>query len=87
MAAELTVAFLGAGKMPTKRRKTCLLIQEKKGLATQKRMETLPVLKKTEPNWKKRLANLWRRVKVKKKAHAGRGQEIKWEIPVENADL
>jgi hypothetical protein len=30
----------------------------------------------------KRLANLRTRTKVKKKAHAGRGQEIKWEIPV-----
>jgi hypothetical protein len=29
----------------------------------------------------KRLANLWRRVTVKKKARAVRGQEIKWEIP------
>jgi hypothetical protein len=27
------------------------------------------------------LANLCRRVKVKKNAHAGRGEEIKWEIP------
>jgi hypothetical protein len=29
----------------------------------------------------KRLANLWRRVNIAKKAHAGRGQEFKWEIP------
>ena len=33
----------------------------------------------------KRLANLWKRNKVKKKAHAGRGQEIKWEIPANEA--
>jgi hypothetical protein len=31
----------------------------------------------------KRLANLWSRKKIMKKAHAGRGQEPKWEIPVD----
>jgi hypothetical protein len=31
--------------------------------------------------WAKRLANLWRRVNVRKNARAVRGQEIKWEIP------
>jgi hypothetical protein len=30
----------------------------------------------------KRLANLWSRRKTTKKAHAVRGREIKWEIPV-----
>lgn len=31
---------------------------------------------------KKVLANLWSRKKIKKKPHAGRGQETKWEIPI-----
>src|ERR1700691_1213633 len=30
----------------------------------------------------KRLANLWGRNKITKKAHAGRGHEIKWEMSV-----
>jgi hypothetical protein len=36
---------------------------------------------KAENDLAKRLANLWRRVNMKKKARAVRGQEIKWEIP------
>jgi putative transposase len=32
-------------------------------------------------NWEKRLAKLWRRTSFTKKAHAGHGQEPKWEIP------
>jgi hypothetical protein len=44
-------------------------------------METPPVLKGNRGELGKRLANLWRRHKVKKNAHAGRGQEIKWGIP------
>jgi len=28
----------------------------------------------------KRIANLWGRNKITKKAHAGRGHEIKWEM-------
>ena len=35
----------------------------------------------TGTNWKKTLANQWNRKKITKKAHAGRGQETKWEIP------
>src|SRR5208283_3116159 len=31
---------------------------------------------------KKRLATLWSRKKITKKAHAGRGPETIWEIPV-----
>jgi hypothetical protein len=31
-------------------------------------------------NWEKRLANLWRRNKLNKRAHTDHGQEIKWEI-------
>jgi hypothetical protein len=31
---------------------------------------------------KKRLANLWSRKKITKKAHASRGLETKWEIPI-----
>jgi len=30
--------------------------------------------------WKKKLANLWRGKRIRKKAHAGRGQETKWEL-------
>jgi hypothetical protein len=30
----------------------------------------------------KRLANLWSRQRITKKAHAGRGLETIWEIPV-----
>jgi hypothetical protein len=37
--------------------------------------------RKTDGGLEKRFANLWRRNKVRKKARAGRGQEIKWEIP------
>jgi hypothetical protein len=44
-------------------------------------METPPVLKKNRGELETRLANPWKSNKVKKKPHAGRGQEIKWEIP------
>jgi hypothetical protein len=37
--------------------------------------------RKTENGLEKGLANLRSRKKITKKAHAGRGQEIKWEIP------
>jgi hypothetical protein len=37
---------------------------------------------KTECGMGKRLANLWGRSRVKQKAHAGRGQESKWEINI-----
>jgi hypothetical protein len=30
----------------------------------------------------KRFANVWRRVNITQKAHAGLGQEPKWEMPV-----
>jgi hypothetical protein len=36
--------------------------------------------RKTEGGLEKDLANLWSRKKITKKAHAGRGQETKWEI-------
>jgi hypothetical protein len=38
------------------------------------------VPEKTGDGLGKRLANLWRGKRIAKKAHAGRGQEIKWEI-------
>jgi hypothetical protein len=34
----------------------------------------------------KSLANLWRSKRITKKSHAGRGQEIKWEIPNKTGD-
>jgi hypothetical protein len=40
--------------------------------------------RKTEGDWKKGLANMWGGKKITKKAHAGRGQETKWEIPVKD---
>jgi hypothetical protein len=36
-----------------------------------------------EGGLKKRLASLLLKKKIMKDAHAGRGQEIKWEIPVD----
>jgi hypothetical protein len=38
--------------------------------------------KKTEGGLEKGLANLWSRKRIMKKAHAGRGQETKWEMSV-----
>jgi hypothetical protein len=37
---------------------------------------------KTEGGWEKRLAKLWRGKNITKKARSGRGQSIKWEIPI-----
>jgi hypothetical protein len=37
--------------------------------------------RKTEGGLEKGLENLWSRKKITKKAHAGRRQETKWEIP------
>jgi len=37
--------------------------------------------RKTDGGLEKVLANLWSRKKIKKKVHAGREQEAKWEIP------
>jgi hypothetical protein len=34
-------------------------------------------------DWKKVLAILWSRKRITKKAHAGRGQETIWEIPID----
>jgi hypothetical protein len=31
-------------------------------------------------DWKKDVANLWSRTRITKKAHAGHGQESKWEM-------
>jgi endo-beta-N-acetylglucosaminidase D len=45
-------------------------------------VETPPTLEKTEVGLDKRLANRWSKSKIKKKSHAGRGQETIWEIPV-----
>jgi Transposase DDE domain group 1 len=38
--------------------------------------------KKLRTDWINVLANLWCRQKIQKKAHAGCGQETKWEIPI-----
>jgi hypothetical protein len=47
-----------------------------------------PVPEKTEggleKRLKERLVNLWSRKKITKKAHAGRGPETKWEIPIDS---
>ena len=40
--------------------------------------------RKTEGGQEKGLANLWSRKKITKKAHAGRGQEAKWEMSIED---
>jgi hypothetical protein len=37
---------------------------------------------RTGTDWKKVIANRSNRKKITKKAHAGRGLETKWEIPV-----
>jgi hypothetical protein len=65
-----------------KLRRRGLLIREKKGFGSQKGIETPLCQRKTEGGLETGLANLWNRKKITKKAHAGRGQEIKWEIPV-----
>jgi hypothetical protein len=54
-----------------------------KAAATLQQMATKRRLcqRKTEGEPKKGLANLWRGKKITKKAHAGRGQTTKWEIP------
>ena len=44
--------------------------------------EAPPLPEKTEGGLEKGLANLWSRKKITKKAHAGRGQETKWEISI-----
>jgi len=36
-----------------------------------------------EANWEKGLANPWGRSEVNENADAGRGQELKWEIPIQ----
>ncbi len=41
-----------------------------------------PCRRKTDGGREKELAHLWKEKKITKKARAGRGQEIKWEIPV-----
>jgi hypothetical protein len=38
--------------------------------------------RKTGGELKKRLADPWSGKRITKKAHVGRGQETKWEIPV-----
>jgi hypothetical protein len=58
----------------------CLRIREEKGIGAEKGIGTPCAREKRRADWKKVLANLWRRKRITKKAHAGRGQEIKWEI-------
>jgi hypothetical protein len=54
----------------------------KKVIGAKKGIGTPLCQRKAEGGVAKRLANLWRRNRFKKNAHACRGQEIKWEIPV-----
>ena len=52
------------------------------GLWGQKRRRSVSAPEKNRgADWKKVLANLWRWKRITKMARAGRGQEIKWEIP------
>ena len=62
-------------------RRRCLLPREKKGIGAKKAQKHPVCQRKIEGGVAKRLANVWRRVNIKKKARAVRGQEIKWEIP------
>ena len=53
-----------------------------KGVESQKKASKHPLCqRKTEGGLEKGLVNLWSRQKIMKKAHAGRGQDTKWEIP------
>jgi hypothetical protein len=52
-----------------------------RGVGTQKSIGTPSVQVKNPERTGKWLANLWSGKKITKKAHAGRGQEPKWEIP------
>jgi hypothetical protein len=49
-------------------------------LGAQKGIGTPLCQRKTEGGLRTWLANLWSRKKIKKKAHAGRGQETEWEM-------
>jgi hypothetical protein len=51
-------------------------------LGAKKGIETALCQRITEGESKKGLANLWIRKKITKEAHAGRGLETIWEIPV-----
>ncbi|MGO8926831.1 MAG: hypothetical protein ACLQU3_08075 [Limisphaerales bacterium] len=53
---------------------------EKKAWEHKKGSEHPLCQRKTEGGLETWLANLWSRKKIKKKAHAGRGQETKWEM-------
>ena len=68
-------------------RMRCLLPREKKGIGAKKAQKHPVCQRKIEGGVAKRLANVWRRVNIKKKARAVRGQEIKWEIPDENGTI
>jgi hypothetical protein len=71
----------GHVKTPKDTEEVSLHAGQKRGERSKKRGNT-PLWKgKAENELAKRLANLWRRVNITKKAHAGRGQELKWEIP------
>jgi hypothetical protein len=52
-------------------------------LGARKGIETALCQRISGTDWKKVLANPWDRKRFIKKAHAGRGQETKWEIPNE----
>src|SRR5208283_5761924 len=45
-------------------------------------IETAQCQRISGTGWKKVLANRWNRRRITKKAHAGRGLETIWEIPV-----
>jgi hypothetical protein len=51
-------------------------------LEAKKGIETALCQKTTETDWKKVLVNQWNRKKITKKAHAGRGLETIWGIPI-----
>jgi hypothetical protein len=53
----------------------------KRALEPKKPSEHPQCQRKTEGGQEKRLANLWRRNRIKKNGRAGRGQQIIWEIP------
>jgi hypothetical protein len=52
-----------------------------------KGIETAPCQRKTAVGLMKRLANLWSRKRITKKAYASRGQETIWEIPIKMPTL
>jgi hypothetical protein len=52
-------------------------------MGAKKGIETALCQKTTGTDWKKVIANRWNRKRITKKARVGRGQETKWEIPIQ----